>query len=125
MCNDEIIINNQDCGCSPVIDPGFSPVGCDDPEYCGEVIASSCVEYAEASLKSPATTNTLYPDVIHYLVNLNATGLDKKLPAILGNYSEQACYILSRYFIKRMLEIIQDDDDLRTLYCQAACNVSC
>lgn len=99
------------CVCPP--DPIVMPtVTCADPATCTEVYPLECVQYTGEDIKCSTSASTLYPNVTHIV----ATNGDM-LPDILNNINNQLCYLFSADFISTLLNNINDNGDLETLFC--------
>jgi hypothetical protein len=119
-CNCEHTI--VDCGCSPCVDQGFSPVICDDPELCEETFSSDCILFPDRSLKC---ASDIFSNIDLVLVPDNPTKNDRRLTNILTKIENQFCFATNKIFLKNLLEIILDDEGLRDLYCEVVCNCDC
>jgi len=119
---------NCTCPTNPIIEP---VVVCADPEPCSELFPLECVIYTGADIQCAGTANTLYPNVLHYVVLENSSTTARNFVSILNNINEQLCYLFSKDYISQLLTNIQNDETLSALFCSIAsscdcdCNITC
>jgi hypothetical protein len=116
--------SNCTCSTNPIIEPD---VVCSDPEPCSELFPLECVIYTGEDISCEATANTLYPNVLHYVVLENSSTTARNFVSILNNINAQLCYLFSKDYISQFLTNIQNDQTLNRLFCNivSACNCSC
>lgn len=115
---------NCTCPTNPIIEP---TVVCADPEPCSELFPLECVIYTGPDIQCAGTANTLYPNVLHYLVLENSSTTARNFVSILNNINTQLCYLFSKDYISQLLTNIQNDETLSALFCSIAssCNCTC
>lgn len=120
--------SNCTCSTNPIVEPA---VVCADPEPCSELFPLECVIYTGADIQCAGTANTLYPNVLHYLVLGNSSTTARNFVSILNNINAQLCYLFSKDYISQFLTNIQGDATLSALFCSivsacdCACNLTC
>ena len=116
--------SNCTCPTNPIVEPA---VVCADPEPCSEIFPLECVIYTGADIQCAGTANTLYPNVLHYLVLGNSSTTARNFVSILNNINTQLCYLFSKDYISQLLTNIQNDETLSALFCSIAstCNCTC
>ena len=116
--------NQCTCPENPLIPP---VVTCPDPVKCDEVYSTDCVVYNEESIQCSLDAYQLYPNSIHHVVLSTSTEDQRTLNAMLNNINMQLCYIFSKDYIATMLSIINNDEDLKLLFCQIvnSCDCTC
>ena len=115
---------NCTCSTNPIVEPA---VVCADPEPCSELFPLECVIYTGADIQCAGTANTLYPNVLHYLVLGNSSTTARNFVSILNNINAQLCYLFSKDYISQFLTNIQGDATLSALFCSivSACDCNC
>lgn len=116
--------SNCTCPTNPIVEPA---VVCADPEPCSELFPLECVIYTGPDIQCLGTANTLYPNVLHYLVLENSSTTARNFVSILNNINTQLCYLFSKDYISQLLTNIQNDETLSALFCSIAssCNCTC
>ena len=116
--------SNCTCPTNPIIEPA---VVCADPEPCSELFPLECVIYTGEDIACAGEADTLYPNVIHYLVLENSSTTARNFVSILNNINKQLCYLFSKNYISQLLTNIQNDETLTALFCSIAssCNCTC
>lgn len=115
---------NCTCPTNPIIEP---VVVCADPEPCSELFPLECVIYTGVDIACAGTANTLYPNVLHYVVLENSSTTARNFVSILNNINAQLCYLFSKDYISQFLTNIQGDATLSALFCSivSACDCDC
>jgi hypothetical protein len=115
---------NCTCPTNPIIEP---VVVCADPEPCSELFPLECVIYTGEDIACTGTANTLYPNVLHYIVLENSNTIGRNFVSILNNINTQLCYLFSKDYISQFLTNIQNDVELSALFCSivSACDCDC
>jgi len=114
--------NQCTCPENPLIPP---VVTCPDPVKCDEVYSTDCVVYNEESIQCSLDAYQLYPNSIHHVVLSTSTEDQRTLNAMLNNINMQLCYIFSKDYIATMLSIINNDEDLKLLFCNIVNSCDC
>lgn len=116
--------NQCTCPENPLIPP---VVTCPDPVKCDEVYSTECVVYNEESIQCSLDAYQLYPNSIHHIVLSTSTEDQRTVNAMLNNINMQLCYIFSKDYIATMLSIINNDEDLKLLFCNIvnSCDCTC
>ena len=121
------VCNNtcDNCSCEQYLTPPV--VECPDPVKCDQVYSTDCVIYNGESIQCSLEAYQLYPNVNHHVVLSTASEQQRTVNAMLNNINMQLCYIFSKDYIANMLSIINNDPDLKLLFCQIvnSCDCNC